>query len=115
MAKGKNTFVDFELESGETVKMTLAFYLLLGLKQHRKDIYDRYNQIMVKGPKEELESITILYAAYLCAYIQGKGTADGAMPARDFMVECGSDREAVMSAVAALTRPKRKAASESRS
>ena len=46
MAKGKNTFVDFELESGETVKMTLAFYLLLGLKQHRKDIYDRYNQIL---------------------------------------------------------------------
>ena len=115
MAKGKNTFVDFELESGEKVKMTLAYYLLLGLKQQRKDVYDRYNQIMIKGPKEELESTTILYAAYLCAYIQGKGTADGAMSEQDFLIECGSDREAVMGAVAALTRPKRKAASESRS
>lgn len=115
MAKGKNTLVDFELESGETVKMTLAFYLLLGLKQHRKDVYDRYNRIQVKGPTEEMDVVTVLYAAYLCAYIQKNGTADGAMSEQDFLIGCGSDRKAVMDAYKSLTNPKAQAAFANRS
>ena len=97
----KNTLVDFELETGEHVKLTLAFYLLLGLKS--------------KGAKEECEAVFILYAAYMCAYIQEHGCADGAMSEEEFLIGCGSDRIAVAEATRALLDPKSKAASATRS
>lgn len=111
----KNTLVDFELETGEHVKLTLAFYLLLGLKSCRKDIYERYNKIQSKGAKEECEAVFVLYAAYMCAYIQEHGCADGAMSEEEFMIGCGSDRIAVAEATRALLDPKSKAASATRS
>lgn len=67
----KNTFLDFELENGEVIKLTLNFTRLLQLKNKRKNIYEKYNNILLKGTKDVIEdSIITLYTAYLCANIE---------------------------------------------
>lgn len=67
----KNTFLDLELENGEVIKLTLNFTRLLQLKNKRKNIYEKYNNILLKGTKDVIEdSIITLYTAYLCANIE---------------------------------------------
>lgn len=104
MAEMKNTYYEFPFEDGESVKMTLAFYFLYQLKNVNKGVYDRYNQIMTKGIKEEIEMITVLYAAYLCANI---ADIHNCMSEEEFMIKCGSDRMAVRTAFEKLTRAKK--------
>lgn len=105
MADYKNSFIDYEFEDGDSVKMTLAFYALYQLKTKNKGLYDRYNKIMTKGANEELEMITVLYAAYLCANI---ADVNACMSEDDFMMKCGSDRFAVKDALEKLTKPKKR-------
>ena len=105
MAEMKNTFYEFTFEDGESVKMTLAFYFLYQLKNINKGLYDRYNKIMTTGAKEEIEMITILYAAYICANITD---ASNCMSEEEFMIKCGSDRFAVKAAVEGLTKAKKR-------
>lgn len=104
MAEMKNTYHEFPFEDGDSVKMTLAYYFLYQLKNVNKGVYDRYNQIMTKGVKEEIEMITVLYAAYLCANITD---AQNCMSEEAFMIKCGSDRFAVRAAFEKLTRAKK--------
>lgn len=105
MEKFKNTMVPFELEDGEKVNLTLAFYQLYLLKGKNKKIYDEYNRIMTKGANEELEMVTILYAAYLCANIEN---IDECMSEIDFLKRVSSDRQYVASIFKELTNPKKK-------
>lgn len=100
----KNTCIDFKFEDGDSVKMTLAFYALYQLKAKNKAIYDKYNQLMTKGVNEELDMITILYAAYLCANIND---IDSCMKLEEFMQKCGSDRHAIRDAMELLVKPKK--------
>lgn len=102
MAEMKNTYYEFSFEDGDSVKMTLAYYYLYQLRNVNKSAYERYNQIMVKGIKEEIEMIEILYAAYLCANLSEK-----VMTEEEFMIKCGSDRESVRNAVNSLTKAKK--------
>lgn len=95
-----NTYIDFRFEDGETVKMTLTFYAIYLLKNKNKKLYDEYNKIMAVGIKEELEMITILYTAYLCA------NPENEMSFEDFIQRCGSDRRNVQRTVALLQSPK---------
>lgn len=90
--KLKNTFVDIELETGEVVKATLTYYHLLQLKNKHKDIYDRYNKIMVKGPQDEFENLTIIYTGYLCAML-AEGAINDAMSEEEFICAFTPDRE----------------------
>ena len=99
----KNTCIEYKFADGDTVQLTLAFYALYQLKTKNKDIYDKYNKIMTKGPAEELDMVTLLYAAYLCANIN---EASSCMPYDEFLMKCGSDRAAVKDAVEKLTKPK---------
>ena len=99
----KNTCIDFKFEDGDSVKMTLAFYALYQLKAKNKSVYDRYNQIMTKGASEELDMVTILYAAYLCANINEPTV----MNEDEFMMKCGSNRIAVKDAMELLIKPKK--------
>ena len=112
--KMKNTFVDFELETGEVVKLTLSFYALLQLKNANKDVYARYNKIMTKGPQDELESITLLYAAYLCGLLLSE-CIDDAMDEEEFICSLTPDREYIMETIQLLINPKKARASASRS
>lgn len=66
----KNTFIDFELENGTKIQLTLNFSRLLQLKNKRKNTYDKYtNALAGKGDAFENSLIT-LYTAYLCANIE---------------------------------------------
>ena len=111
MNKKLNTTYQFEFEDGTTVGMTLAFYALLMLKGKNKGLYERYNKAMNKmaGQKnneyDELETLTILYAAYACANIDD---FENIMSEEDFIYACGSDRMAIGKAMQALTAPKKK-------
>lgn len=105
MDKKINTTIDFEFYDGTTAKMTLTFYALYQLKSKNKSLYERYTQIMSsKKSTDELEMITILYTAYVCANL---AEYESIMNEEEFMIKCGSDRDAVGKAVTALVRPKK--------
>lgn len=111
MGKAKNTHIEFELADGSTVKLTLTYWLLAKLKGCRKDAYARYNEVMVKGAKEELDNIVVLYAAYLCGVIEEDGDAKGAMSEEDFMRAVPYDPQAMNDAIMGLIGPKGRRAS----
>jgi hypothetical protein len=100
-----NTTYDFKLSDGTTVKMTLTFYALLQLKSRDKALYSRYNTSMSligSGKSDELDTITLLYVAYICANHKDENL----MTEEEFIIKCGSDRVAVSEAVKALVNPK---------
>ena len=67
----KNTFLDYELNDGSKIQLTLNFSRLLQLKNKKKNMYERYNKILLKGTQDAIEdSIFTLYIAYLCANIE---------------------------------------------
>lgn len=102
-----NTLVEFEFCDGNKTTMTLAFYLLYKLRTKNKPLYDRYMKIMSKQQTDEVETIVVLYTAYVCAHMD-----EEIMSEEEFMISCGSDREKVMNAAYALTKPKKQTASE---
>lgn len=106
--KTLNTTYDFTLADGTTVKLTLAFYALYLLKGKNKSLYERYNKAMLsisdkKSAYDELEAITVLYAAYVCANLN----AETIMNEEEFMILCGADRVAVNEALEHLIAPKK--------
>lgn len=103
--KIKNTKYTFTFEDGDTCEMTLAFYLLYQLKGINKALYDRYNKVMTKGLSEEIDSLLVLYTAYVLANIEN---VEDCMTEKNFIIKCGSSRTAVRNAVSALTDPKKK-------
>ena len=107
----KNTTIEFEFYDGTTAAMTLTFYALYQLKSKNKSLYERYNRIMSKGPADELEMITVMYTAYVCAHLDDAEI----MSEVDFMILCGSDRKAIQNAFVKLTQPKKQKASDNRS
>jgi hypothetical protein len=109
-AKALNTTYDFEFYNGETVKMTLSFYNLYLLRGKDKKLYDKYSKIMTNGASDELEMITVLYAAYVCANLEETEL----LTEEEFMMMCGSDRKAVADAVKELTQPKKLTDSDNR-
>lgn len=103
MDKKMNTIIDFEFCDGTSAKMTLTFYALYQLKAKNKALYERYNKIMSKNISEELEMITVIYTAYVCANL----SEENLMTEEEFMIKCGSDRIAIRDAVQELTQPKK--------
>lgn len=107
MSKKYNTTIDFEFYDGTTCKMTLAFWEIYQLKNKNKSLYNRYNAAMANGGNkksyDELEMLTILYVAYMCANMNKKDV----LSEEEFIRKCGSDRIAVGKAVEGLTNPKK--------
>jgi hypothetical protein len=99
-----NTTIDFELYDGRSVPMTLAFYALYQLKTKDKKLYEKYMQIMQKTTTDELEMVTVLYTAYVCANLSDFGNV---MSEEEFMMQCGSDRMAIINTYRDLTQPKK--------
>ena len=94
----------FTFEDGDTCEMTLAFIRLKRLSSKNRGLYDSYNKIMVNGPKEELEMLTVLYAAYVCANLD----SDNLLTEDEFIEKCGSDRVALREAIERLINPKKR-------
>jgi hypothetical protein len=100
-----NTNYTFEFEDGTTAEMTLTFYALYQLKSRDKGLYERYNKAMNTigtGKGDELDSLTLLYVAYVCANFK----AENLMTEEEFIIKCGCDRAAIGKAAKALTSPK---------
>lgn len=100
-----NTVIDFELADGTVVQMTLNYLSLYQLKPKKKSIYERYNKIMTKGPEEELENVTILYTAYLCANVRN---IEECMDEMTFLSLMPSNRQYVGEVISELISPKKK-------
>ena len=101
-----NTTIEFEFCDGTKVPLTLTFYALYQLKSRNKALYNRYNEIMSKTSKggyDELDMISILYTAYLCANTTNKKP----LTEEEFIIKCGADRVALGNAVKDLTQPKK--------
>ena len=107
-ARKLNTTMEFELADGSTVTLTLTFGLLLRLRSKSKDDYARFNRVIMEGPKDIIDSTAIIYAAYLCAYIDDNGNFSGALSEDEFLELCPFDIELVSQISKALINPKSK-------
>lgn len=58
---------EIELNDGEKINLTLNFSKLLEVRNKRKEVYKRYNEIVMDGVKDSFDSADVLYTAYLCA------------------------------------------------
>lgn len=98
----------FEFEDGGTCQMSLSFIRLKRLSSKNRGLYERQQKIMTHGGKDEFDTLTVLYAAYVCANID----SDDLMSEETFIERCGTDRFAVNEAMEALTNPKKRKASD---
>lgn len=102
-----STGYTFEFEDGSTCQMTLSFIRLKRLAGKNKSLYERHQKVMMSGSKDELDTLTVLYAAYVCGNID----SDNLMSEDEFLEKCGSDRVVINEAIGALTNPKNRKAS----
>lgn len=64
----KNTYVEFELNNEETVKLTLTFGKLNMLKSANNSLYQKYSKFLMTGTSDDiLDIVTMIYVAYWCA------------------------------------------------
>lgn len=105
MAEIKNTYIDLELEDGEKVQLSLAFYLLYQLRAKNKAAYEKYNAIMTHGAKDEFENITVIYTGYLCANLD---RLENCMTEIEFMQRLTPNREVLSDVLLRLIKPKKK-------
>lgn len=109
----KNTFLDYELEDGSKIQLTLNFTRLLQLRNKRKSMYDKYtNALAGKGDIFENSLIT-LYVAYLCANIE-KIDNNEVMSYEKFIEAVPQDVVITNTTVDLLINPKKKKASDNR-
>lgn len=86
----KNTFIDYELIDGNTVKLTLAFYLLKQLEGKNPKIVERYYKAIQKKQSEatDFDAVSVIYTAYCCANIDDPEMMDE----ETFTIMMGADR-----------------------
>jgi len=86
----KNTFIDYTLINGETVKLTMAFALLKELENRKPELVSKYYKLSAKKDSEfrDLDMVTILYTAYMCANLDNPEAYDEEV----FTILLGSDR-----------------------
>ena len=101
----------FEFYDGTACRMTLAFIRLKKLSSENKSLYERCQKVLAHGAKDEFDTLSVLYAAYVCANMGG----DEIMTEDEFIEKCGSDRQAIMTALECMISPKKQKASASRS
>lgn len=109
-----NTFLDFELEDGSEIQLTLNFTRLLQLKNKRKEIYGKYTSAL--GGKGDVfeNSLITLYVAYLCANIENLDD-DKLMTYTTFIKAIPQDFVLINDYNDKLINPKKKMASDDHS
>lgn len=98
------TTVEHELFDGSTVKCTLAMWRLKQLASKNKKLYDTAMKVLGKGTEDVFESITVIYAAYVCANMG----SEELMSEDEFIMACGSDYAGISATVSALMNPKKR-------
>lgn len=109
----KNTFIDYTLIDGTTVKLTLAFYLLKQLESKNPSLSDRYYKTTSKKQSElrDIDTVTIIYTAYCCANLDNEELMDEDV----FMILMGGDRLSMNGIVQRLVGAKKNPSSVTRS
>ena len=105
----KSREIPLPLENGETVNLTLNFSKLMSVRSKKKEVYKRYNKIMMDGPQDVFDNTLILYVAYLC----GLEDMENAMSEHDFIQLLPPYIQMVNEIVIDLTRPKKQQDSDS--
>ncbi len=95
----KATMLSMEMNNGEIIQLTLTFARLYKLRQRRKKEYEKYSEIAVEGIKDELDVVTYLYTAYLCANIDN---LDKCMTEEEFLYKMPSSHMNATLLMAAL-------------
>lgn len=103
----KNTYVDFELETGEEVKLTLTYLALFKIQKAFPDYYEQYNEVMTKGVKHELDMALVIYVAYLGGLAMRGEEFDDAYSYEEFLACMKPDREYTSLIIAKLIAPKK--------
>ena len=105
MSEIKNTYQEFELENGETVKLTLTFGKLNLLKSVNKDLYKKFNDVLYGKSEDMLDTIAMLYVAYWCANYNG---TDELLSEQKFFDLVPFDMSKIKDVFDNLTKPKKK-------
>lgn len=105
MAEIKNSYQEFELENGETVRMTLTFGKLNVLKSINNQLYERYNKILYGKSEDILDMVTLMYVAYWCANFN---LSDSLYNENEFIDLVPFDFTEIKRVYTALTQPKKK-------
>lgn len=101
---GKNSYIDFLLSNGKTVKLTLTFGKLNVLKSVDNAKYQQFNKIMAGKSEEILDLVTVIYVAYWCANFG----QDNLLKEKDFIELVPFDMLEIERTFNALTKPKKK-------
>lgn len=100
----------FRLRDGEEIQLSLNMMRLYLLKNQRKSVYARLNTILLNGIKDVIfDSITLIYAGYLCANID---RLDQCMSEMDLMERLPDQLDVTFNVAAQLLGTKKAPASE---
>lgn len=90
--ENKFTFKEYKFPNGETIKCTVAFTFLLKLREKNEAIFERLNKGLLYGVKDFVESVYVLYGAYICACYAGEnGGEENIMPESEFIDKLDDD------------------------
>lgn len=78
-SENMNGKINMELENGKEVELALNFASLYKIRGLKKDVYDRYNKVIMKGTEDTFDTVTVLYTAYLCANVDNLDECMGEM------------------------------------
>lgn len=70
-----NNEIDFTLNNGEIVKLSLNFKTLLKIKSNYSEEYEAFNKVVTGSRKDDadfFEVLSVIYVAYLCANLDNK-------------------------------------------
>ena len=100
-----NTYIDYELNDGNSIKLTLNLKKLLVLKSSNPEIYDSANRIIIRGVTDIFDLVSMLYAAYLCGL---NNLEESPMSYDTFMGAIPQNIDKMILTVDALISPKKK-------
>lgn len=101
-----NTFLDFELQDGSKIKLTLNLKRLLVLKTKYRDVYNDTNKVITKGAEDIFDMVKVIYASYLCAF--DSSTGEEPMNYDVFMEAIPQNINDIATVVGDLIAPKKK-------
>lgn len=102
-----NSKLDFELNDGSIVPLTITWGLLMQIRSKSLSDYKRFSKMVAGGVGDDiLGCITILYAAYLCGHIDEHGGTVGCMAESDFIDAVPNNYRLVMETTQKLLDPK---------
>lgn len=111
-----NAVTELTMSDGTVLKLTLTWGLLVKLRAKNKSLYKRFSSVITKGFIEDIvQALDIVYAGYLCEYIDENGGLDDALTEDEFQAVAPNDIYEVIQAAQELIAPKAAAASRQHS